>query len=31
MATCGGPCDTATTPSRTDVTMFFDFGVHFGH
>ncbi len=31
MATCGGPCDTATTPSRTDVTMFFDFGFHFGH
>lgn len=31
MATCGGPCDVATTPSRTDVTMFWDFGLHFGH
>lgn len=31
MATCGGPCDSATTPSRTDLSMFFDFGVHFGH
>ena len=30
MATCGGPCDTATTPSRMDLTMFFDFGVHWG-
>jgi hypothetical protein len=30
MATCGGPCDQATTPSRTDLSMFFDFGVHFG-
>jgi len=30
MATCGGPCDTATTPSRTDISMFFDFGVHWG-
>ena len=31
MATCGGPCDAATTPSRTDITMFADFGLHFGH
>jgi hypothetical protein len=30
MATCGGPCDEATTPSRTDITMFFDFGLHWG-
>jgi hypothetical protein len=30
MATCGGPCDEATTPSRTDISMFFDFGVHWG-
>ena len=30
MATCGGPCDTATKPSRMDISMFFDFGVHWG-
>jgi hypothetical protein len=30
MATCGGPCDAATTPSRTDIDMFFEYGVHWG-
>jgi hypothetical protein len=29
-ATCGGPCTQATTPSRTDVSMFFELGVHWG-
>jgi len=29
-ATCGGPCTEATKPSRTDVTMFFELGVHWG-
>jgi len=31
MATCSGPCTEATTPPRADLTMFFDFGVHWGH
>ena len=30
VATCGGPCTMATKPPRTDVTMFFDFGVQWG-
>lgn len=30
MATCGGPCTKATKPSRTDVSMFFELGVHWG-
>ena len=30
MATCGGPCTKATTPPRTDVSMFFELGVHWG-
>lgn len=30
MATCGGPCTEATKPSRTDVSMFFELGVHWG-
>jgi hypothetical protein len=29
-AVCGGPCTKATKPSRTDVAMFFEFGVHWG-
>jgi hypothetical protein len=29
-ATCGGPCTQATKPSRTDVSMFFELGVHWG-
>ena len=29
-AVCGGPCDKATRPSRTDVTMFFEVGLHWG-
>jgi hypothetical protein len=29
-AICGGPCTEATKPSRTDVTMFFELGVHWG-
>jgi hypothetical protein len=29
-ATCGGPCTKATKPSRTDVSMFFEFGLHWG-
>lgn len=29
-ATCGGPCSKATKPSRTDVAMFFELGVHWG-
>jgi hypothetical protein len=31
VATCGGPCTAATTPPRTDVSMFFELGVHWGH
>jgi hypothetical protein len=31
MATCGGPCTEATAPPRADVSMFFDFGVQWGH
>jgi hypothetical protein len=27
---CGGPCDKATRPSRTDMTMFFEVGLHWG-
>lgn len=27
---CGGPCDTATTPNRTDISLFFNFGMHWG-
>ena len=30
MATCGGPCTSATTPPRTDVSMFFELGVQWG-
>jgi hypothetical protein len=30
VATCGGPCTSATTPPRTDVSMFFELGVHWG-
>ncbi|MEO8704511.1 MAG: hypothetical protein ABI867_30940 [Kofleriaceae bacterium] len=29
-AVCGGPCTKATTPSRTDVSMFFELGLHWG-
>lgn len=29
-ATCSGPCTEATKPPRTDVTMFFELGVHWG-
>jgi hypothetical protein len=29
-ATCGGPCSEATKPPRTDVSMFFELGVHWG-
>ncbi|HEU0033213.1 MAG TPA: hypothetical protein VFQ53_21420 [Kofleriaceae bacterium] len=29
-ATCGGPCTKATKPSRTDVSMFFEMGLHWG-
>jgi hypothetical protein len=28
--TCGGPCDTATHPSATDISIFFNFGMHWG-
>jgi len=31
MATCGGPCSEATKPSRTDVSIFFELGVQWGH
>jgi len=31
MATCGGPCTEATAPPRADVSLFFDFGVQWGH
>jgi hypothetical protein len=30
MATCQGPCTMATTPTRTDISMFFELGVHWG-
>jgi hypothetical protein len=30
MATCSGPCTQATTPPRTDVTMFFELGLQWG-
>lgn len=30
MATCSGPCSEATKPPRTDVSMFFELGVHWG-
>jgi hypothetical protein len=30
MAACGGPCSQATKPPRTDVSMFFELGVHWG-
>ncbi|MBA3540806.1 MAG: hypothetical protein H0T79_14435 [Deltaproteobacteria bacterium] len=29
-AVCGGPCTRATKPSRIDVSMFFEFGLHWG-
>jgi hypothetical protein len=29
-ATCGGPCTKATKPSRTDISMFFELGLHWG-
>ncbi len=29
-AVCGGPCTKATKPSRVDVTMFFEMGLHWG-
>jgi len=29
-AVCGGPCTKATKPSRTDTTMFFEIGLHWG-
>jgi hypothetical protein len=29
-AVCGGPCTTATKPSRMDVSMFFEMGLHWG-
>ena len=28
--TCGGPCTKATKPSRTDLSMFFEMGLHWG-
>ncbi len=30
MATCSGPCTEATTPPRTDISMFLELGVHWG-
>lgn len=30
MSTCSGPCTAATTPPRTDISMFFELGVHWG-
>jgi len=30
-AVCGGPCTKATQPSRTDISMFFELGLHWGH
>lgn len=29
-AVCGGPCTKATKPSRTDTSMFFEIGLHWG-
>ena len=29
-AVCGGPCTSATKPSRIDVSMFFEMGLHWG-
>lgn len=29
-AVCGGPCTTATKPSRVDLSMFFQMGLHWG-
>ena len=29
-AVCGGPCTTATKPSRMDLSMFFEMGLHWG-
>jgi hypothetical protein len=29
-AQCGGPCSMATTPPRTDVSLLFEWGIHFG-
>jgi len=29
-AVCGGPCSKATRPSRTDTSMFFEIGLHWG-
>lgn len=29
-AVCGGPCSRATTPSRMDLSMFFEVGLHWG-
>ncbi|MBA2543005.1 MAG: hypothetical protein H0V17_25415 [Deltaproteobacteria bacterium] len=29
-AVCGGPCTKATKPSRTDISMFFEVGLHWG-
>jgi len=29
-ATCGGPCTRPTKPSRTDLSMFFEMGLHWG-
>jgi hypothetical protein len=29
-AVCGGPCNMATKPSRIDVSMFFEMGLHWG-
>ena len=29
-AVCGGPCSMATKPSRVDVSMFFEMGLHWG-
>lgn len=29
-ATCGGPCSRATRPSRLDVSVFFELGLHWG-
>lgn len=30
MPTCGGPCTQATPPPRTDISLYFDVGVHWG-
>lgn len=30
-AMCGGPCTKATQPSRTDLSMFYELGMHWGH